>query len=146
MPSATPALATSTPMAPRPMTPSVFPAISGPTNCFLPASTCFSMEVSPSSRPLHHSMPSAILREASSSAASTSSFTALAFAPGELNTTTPFSAISSSGMLFTPAPARATQSSFPPTSMPCMSALRTSMASGSSTSALTLYSPSGRMP
>ena len=40
----------------------------------------------------------------------TSSFTAFALAPGVLNTTTPASAHLSSGMLFTPAPARATAS------------------------------------
>lgn len=36
----------------------------------------------------------------------TSSFTMLALAPGALNTTMPFSLISLTGMLFTPAPAR----------------------------------------
>ena len=39
--------------------------------------------------------------------AMTSSLTALELAPGELNTTTPFLAYSSMGMLFTPAPQRA---------------------------------------
>jgi len=38
--------------------------------------------------------------------AMTISFTALALAPGELNTTTPRRAYSSMGMLFTPAPQR----------------------------------------
>ena len=38
--------------------------------------------------------------------ASTISLTALELAPGELNTTTPWRAYSSMGMLFTPAPQR----------------------------------------
>ena len=40
-------------------------------------------------------------------AAMTSSFTALAFAPGVLNTTMPFSEQRSMGMLLVPVPARA---------------------------------------
>ena len=60
----------------------------------------------------------------------TSSLTALAFAPGELKTTTPRSASLSSGMLFTPAPARATHCTLAGMSISCMFAERTMMASG----------------
>ena len=51
-----------------------------------------------------------ISREPSKIPAITSSLTAFAFAPGVLNTTIPFSAHLSSGMLLTPAPALATAS------------------------------------
>ena len=46
-------------------------------------------------------------RDERMSMAMTISLTALEFAPGELKTTTPFFAYSSTGMLFTPAPQRA---------------------------------------
>ena len=77
-------------------------------------------------------MPSTISREASSIPAMTISFTPLAFAPGVLNTTMPFWAHFSKGMLFTPAPARATASRFSGSSISCMEALRTRMPSASS--------------
>ena len=86
-------------MAPRPMTPSVFPWISGPTNWLLPFSTCLATLVSPGFRPLAHSMPPTMSREASSRPASTSSFTALALAPGVLNTQMPAAVHLSTGML-----------------------------------------------
>ncbi len=86
MPSATAALATSTPMAPKPMTPSVLPRSSGPTNAFLPFSTAFSMPSPCPFRPRAHSTPPTMSRQESSMAASTISQTALAFAPGVLNT------------------------------------------------------------
>ena len=120
-------LATSTPMAPRPITPSVLPDSSGPAKRLLFFSTSFSMSGS-AARVLHHSTPSVILREASSRPATTSSLTALALAPGELKTTTPFSAILSRGMLFTPAPARPMHSSSSSTDISCKFALRTSSA------------------
>ena len=47
-----------------------------------------------------------MLRAASNRPASTSSFTALAFAPGALNTGMPRRLIASTGMLLVPAPAR----------------------------------------
>lgn len=59
----------------------------------------------------------------------TSSFTALELAPGVLKTTTPCSAKRSWGMLFTPAPARATQRMESGTSMSWMSVERMRMAS-----------------
>ena len=76
----------------------------------------------------------AIFREVRNSAHSTSSFTALALAPGVLNTTMPFSVQASTGMLFTPAPARAMASRFSPSSMSCMEADRTKMPWGFSIS------------
>jgi hypothetical protein len=47
-----------------------------------------------------------MLRAAISMPASTSSFTALALAPGALNTGTPRALIAATGMLLVPAPAR----------------------------------------
>jgi len=79
---------------------------------------------------LHHSTASTTRREASSIPVSAISLTAFAFAPGELNTTTPRSASLSTGMLLTPAPARATQWTLSGMSISCMFALRTMIASG----------------
>ena len=76
----------------------------------------------------HHAMPSTMPRLPSRSAHSTISFTALALAPGVLNTTMPSSAQRSVGMLFTPAPARAMARRPSPNAMSCMAALRTRMA------------------
>ena len=81
-------------------------------------------------------LPPMISREAMSRAAMTSSFTALAFAPGVLNTGTPISASSSSGMLFTPTPARPTASTVSGSAMPCMSAERTMIARGDGASSI----------
>ena len=69
-------------------------------------------------------------RPASSRPASVSSHTALALAPGVLNTHTPACEQRSMGMLLTPAPARAMDSSVAGSSMSCMDALRTNTASG----------------
>ena len=63
-----------------------------------------------------HSTASIIFLPPRNSSHSTSSFTALAFAPGVLNTTIPFSAYAATGMLFVPAPALATASRFAPVS------------------------------
>jgi len=70
------------------------------------------------------------LRAASSNAVSTSSLTALALAPGALNTGTPRADISVTGMLFVPAPARPIALTVPGMAMPCMSCERTMIASG----------------
>jgi hypothetical protein len=70
------------------------------------------------------------LRAARSSAANTSSFTALAFAPGALNTGTPRFDISATGMLFVPAPARPIALTLAGIGMACMSCERTRIASG----------------
>ncbi|CDC83945.1 uncharacterized protein BN746_02745 [Erysipelotrichaceae bacterium CAG:64] len=121
------ALATSTPIAPSPITPSFLPAISGPTKLLFPFSTA--LEISSPSRVLTHSMPFVILREDISSPAITSSFTALALAPGVLKTTIPCSLQRSSGMLFTPAPALAMHFRSAGNSTSCSFALRTIMAS-----------------
>src|SRR5688572_19688474 len=62
--------------------------------------------------------------------ATTSSLTALALAPGALNTGTPIFESSFTGMLLTPAPARPTARRFFSNFMPCMSAERTRITSG----------------
>src|SRR6185369_1989495 len=84
------------------------------------------------------------LRAAISMPASTSSFTALAFAPGALNTGTPRAFIALIGMLLVPAPARAIAFTLRGMSRECMSAERTRIASGSATSLPTVYCPAGR--
>ena len=99
MPSCTAALATSTPIAPRPMTPSVLPRSSGPTKAFLPFSTAFSTSAPLPLSVRTHSMPPTMSRQESSMPASTISATALAFAPGVLNTQMPASEHLSTGML-----------------------------------------------
>ena len=90
------------------MTPSILPEISGPTNWLLPFSTAFSTSAPAPACARTQSAPSVIFREASSRAHTASSFTALALAPGVLNTTMPASEQRSMGMLLVPAPARAT--------------------------------------
>ena len=133
MPSAMAQLATREPMAPRPTTPSVLPLISLPTNCFLPFSTLLAMAASPAS-PWVHWAASATLRLPAISIPMTSSATALALAPGVLNTTMPCSLQRSSGMLLTPAPARAMASRLSLNVVFSRSALRTRMPSGASES------------
>ena len=64
----------------------------------------------------------------------TISLTALALAPGELNTTTPWRAYSSTGMLLTPAPQRAMARMPAGRVTPCRSVERMRMASASSMS------------
>ena len=113
------------------MTPSVLPRISPPANCFLAFSAALPT-FSSSALSRTHATPPMMSRLASSMPASTSSFTALALAPGVLKTAMPASANLSRGMLFTPAPARATAFRFAGTSISCMSAERTRMASASS--------------
>ena len=141
IPSAEAAFATIAPMAPRPMIPSFLPMISHPANCFF----CFSASLSMSSWSFSlatHSIPPTISREARSIPASTSSFTPFALAPGVLNTTTPFSAQSFTGILLTPAPARAITFTLSGSSMSCIFALLTRTASHSCRSSLFLYSSS----
>ena len=133
------AFATSTPIAPRPITASFLPLISQPAKLLLPFSTVF-----PTSSPLPlsvcaHCIPPTISLDASRSPASVSSLTAFAFAPGVLKTTIPFSLHLSIGMLFTPAPARATAARFSPSSMSCMLKLRRIMQSGFSQLSLIAY-------
>ena len=69
-------------------------------------------------------------RLASKSERITSSFTAFAFAPGVLKTTTPFSVSSGIGILFVPAPARATAFTLSDKVIECISCERTRIASG----------------
>src|SRR3989304_517999 len=104
----TPMLATRRPTAPRPRTPRVRPGSSRPAKRLLASSTWTRMAPSSprSCRAKSHAWQ--ILRQARSMPASTSSFTALAFAPGALNTGMPRALNRSTGILFTPAPARAT--------------------------------------
>jgi hypothetical protein len=73
-------------------------------------------------------------RAAISMPTSTSSFTALALAPGALNTGTPRAVIAGTGMLLTPAPARPMACTVGAIDRPCRSAERTRMAAGSVTS------------
>ena len=144
-------MATREPMAPRPMTPRVLPAISLPTNCFLPFSTFFFRLGSPA-RPWAQAAAAGTLRLPAISIPTTSSATALALAPGVLKTTMPCSLHRSRGMLLTPAPARAMASRFSLKSALSRSALRTRMPSGASVSTATsnrflgsLASPTGLM-
>ncbi|OQA17864.1 MAG: hypothetical protein BWY61_02093 [Firmicutes bacterium ADurb.Bin354] len=137
MPRAIAALATLTPIAPRPMIPSFLPRISVPANFFFSFSAAFA-RFSSSASDLTHSIPPTISREARSIPARTSSLTAFALAPGVLKTTTPFSAHLSRGILLTPAPARATAKSFSGSSISCIAALLTRIASASFTSSVLL--------
>jgi hypothetical protein len=130
MPRRIAASATRLPILPRPITPSVWPGSSKPANCFFPSSIflsrsdegfCFETKSSAGPR----------LRAAISMPASTSSLTALAFAPGALNTGMPRFESSLTGMLLTPAPARPTARSDLPNGCWCRSCERTRIAQGS---------------
>jgi hypothetical protein len=130
MPSDNALLATATPIAPSPTMPSVRPGSSKPTKFFLPFSTAASMAASSPLKPRANCHAGPMLRAASNMPASTSSFTAFAFAPGVLNTGMPRFASAATGMLFVPAPARATASTDSGKGSLCMSAERTSTPSG----------------
>ena len=123
--------ATCAPIAPSPITPSVLPLSSGPTNFDLPfsASAAISSPL-PVSSVFTHLFAATTGRLEMRRARITSSLTAFAFAPGVLNTTTPFSASSLQGMLFVPAPARATAFVFSESVISCISAERMRIASG----------------
>ena len=129
------ALATLAPIAPSPITPSFFPAISVPAKFFFSFSAVLAISASAllSRTQLE---PPMISREARSIPARTSSLTPFELAPGVLNTTTPSSAYFSIGMLLTPAPARATARSLSDGSISCIEALLTSTASASLTSSV----------
>ena len=137
MPRPLAALATSTPMAPRPMTPSTLPEISVPAKAFLPFSTSLAI-VSVPLIVCTHSMPPTMSRAASSMPHRTSSLTPLALAPGVLKTTMPCSAHLSRGMLLTPAPALAMASSPAGSCSSFIEAERTSTASALFRSATSL--------
>ena len=124
MPRRLQALATRTPMAPRPITPSFLPFNSVPANCFLPFSTSLSTAGSVFTDCTQFTPPT-ISRAARNIPASTASLTPLALAPGVLKTTMPCSAHLSSGILFTPAPALATARRPSGRSISCMAALLT---------------------
>ena len=103
----TPIPATFEPMEPKPTTPRVEPDNSLPLNFFLfssrngssssISSMCFKL--------FTKSILEKTLREESIKPANTSSFTALALAPGVLKTTMPLSVHKSTGILLTPTPA-----------------------------------------
>ena len=137
------AFATLTPMAPSPITPSFFPAISLPAKFFFCFSASFATSALPSS-PFTHSIPPTTSRAANNIPANTSSFTPFAFAPGVLNTTIPASAHLSNGILFTPAPALATTSKVFGSSISCIAALLTKTACASLISSTLLYSSDKR--
>ena len=80
---------------------------SGPTNWLLPFSTAAATSAPEPAWSFTQSAPPTTSREASSRAHTVSSFTALALAPGVLNTTIPASEQRAMGMLLVPAPARA---------------------------------------
>ena len=130
MPSATAASATSTPIAPSPITPNFLPLISVPAKAFFAFSIVLLIAAS-ALLSATHCIPPRISLAASSIPAITSSFTPFAFAPGVLNTTIPFSAHLSSGILLTPAPALATASRLSGSSSSCIAALLTRTASAS---------------
>ena len=75
-------------------------------------------------------IPPTMSREASSIAAATNSLTALALAPGVLNTGMPRSLQAARGMLLTPAPARAMAVTESSISASCSLWLRNRSASG----------------
>ena len=77
------------------------------------------------------------------SAAIANSFTAFAFAPGVLNTAMPRDVKSATGMLFVPAPARATALTLLLIFILCISAERTIIASGFGISEAISYSSRG---
>src|SRR5450755_2411928 len=122
MPSASAEFATSTPTAPSPNTPSVRPGNSNPTNWLLPRSTASLIAWSSPARERANDHAGQILRAATNRPARTNSLTAFAFAPGALNTGTPRLLSSATGMLLTPAPARAIASTEGEISMLCISA------------------------
>src|SRR5512134_3691548 len=132
MPSFSAVSATSAPIAPSPTTPSVRCGSSMPANCFLPSSTRASKSLASTGISATNFSAGTRLRAPISSAASTSSLTALAFAPGALNTGSPRFDISATGMLLVPAPARPIALTLAGTVIECMSWERTRIASRSS--------------
>ena len=128
--------ATRTPMAPSPMTPMLFPFSSFPANSFFFFSIIFARSASFAFSFTQFTPPMMSL-EAKRSPATTNSFTPFALAPGVLKTVIPFSAYSFSGILLTPAPARATASIESGTSRSCIDALRTKTASAAFKSSIT---------
>ena len=144
MPSANAALATSTPIAPRPITPIVLPGSSKPTNCFLPASTAFFSSSPVSVSVLTYSRAAPRFLAPISMPPMTSSFTAFALAPGALNTGTPLCANSSQGMLLVPAPALPTAATVSGIFMLCILYDRNRIASGCAISEATSYRSRGR--
>src|SRR3569623_264712 len=132
------------PTAPRPITPSVRPGSSMPANCYLPASVALCISSSVPDRPSTNFSAGTRLRAPSSMPAITSSFTALALAPGALNTGTPRSDSFFTGMLLVPAPARAIARTDTGMSISCRLAERTRMPSGSVTSPPTVLASGSR--
>ena len=130
MPKSEALLATMAPIAPKPITPRVLPRISGPTNWDFPFSAKSGISLPLPAKACTHSEALITGRLAMRSDSNTNSRTALALAPGVLNTTIPRSVIAGIGMLFVPAPARAMAFTDSGTSMECISAERSKIASG----------------
>ena len=109
MPKLEPKLATIDPIAPNPTIPKVFPKISSPANRFFSFSNkrFISAKSLTPIKALAYSIPPIISLDPINKLATINSLTAFAFAPGVLNTTIPLSVYSSTGILFTPAPALA---------------------------------------
>jgi len=103
-------------------------------NCFLPDSVALLISSSVPSSPLAKSQAAPMLRAARNNPAITSSLTALALAPGALNTGMPRSLMASTGILFTPAPARPMASTESAMGLSCIFSERSSRASGCSIS------------
>ncbi len=122
--------ATIAPIAPRPTTPRVFPFISQPPKFDLFFSTSAGTLLPSSLILCVHAIPLAISLEERNRLASTSSFTAFAFAPGVLNTMIPWSLHLSIGILLVPAPALAMALRFVSSSISCILKLLTTTASG----------------
>ena len=138
MPRSTATFATLTPIAPRPITASFFPKTSCPTNLFFSFSVRAAISGS-SALAFVQPIPPTTSRILAIAAKTKSSLTPFAFAPGVLNTTIPWSAHLSSGMLLTPAPALATASSSGSNSISCIFALLTKMISAASVSSTLVY-------
>ena len=105
----------------------VFPLSSVPAKPPLPFSTA--SPIPAGSRVFAHSTPATMFLASANMPAKTSSFTALALAPGVLKTTIPCWLHFSIGILLTPAPALAIASSCSGSSMSCIAAERTRTAS-----------------
>ena len=136
--------ATMLPIAPRPMIPSVRPGSSTPANCFFPSSTSRSKSGVSGSSDATYPSAGITFRAAMSNAARTSSFTALAFAPGALNTGAPRFDISATGMLLVPAPARLIARTLAGIAISCMLRERTRIPVGRSIASPTEYRVSGK--
>ena len=137
-PKAAPELATLTPIAPKPNTPNVLPDNSKPAKCFLFFSISLLMLFSSPSKLFTKLNAGTMFLAAKSIPAIANSATAFELAPGALNTGIPRFVYSSTGILFTPAPARPTALSEAGIDCSCKLKERNIIASGFSISGPTL--------